>query len=557
MAVKLCLALYLASCPLIVIAVFMGSAMKANMTSSTEALAQAWRLKENANRSLAFLLIQEAVTKSMLLQPEKMDEVARKIQAHDDNLALLNEMKSIAQGKHIVAIIDQIQQMDKEKLAPLDTKILETLGAAKPDAAKQIYFSEYEPVRAQYEALTRKLGELADVNARNAAKETAEINERSFLNTTVSLLVSTIIIGLMGFFLAQRIGSGLKQTVLTLKDIAEGEGDLTKRLEVRSGDEIGQLAYWFNAFVDKVHDTVRVAGHNAQMLTSSSKELTSVSHQMSSNSRETAAQADVVLAASHQVSKNVQTVVAGAEEMGISIKEIARNAKEASRVASNAVQVAQQTNITVSKLGESGAEIGNVIKVITSIAAQTNLLALNATIEAARAGEAGKGFAVVANEVKELAKQTGKATEEISHKIESIQSTTQEAVQAIDNIGAVINQINSISSVIASAVEEQNTTTHEISRNVGEAARGSQAIVHNITAVAEAAKNTSMGADDTQTAAEELSRMAADLQNQVRHFKCSDNGNGSQPQPRSAQNLAPAVTPPPRDRPADSLMRPL
>jgi methyl-accepting chemotaxis protein len=178
-----------------------------------------------------------------------------------------------------------------------------------------------------------------------------------------------------------------------------------------------------------------------------------------------------------------------------------------------------RTNTTVAKLGESSAEIGNVVKVITSIAQQTNLLALNATIEAARAGEAGKGFAVVANEVKELAKQTAKATEDISRKIEAIQTDTKGAVEAIGKIGQIINQINDLQNTIASAVEEQTATTGEIGRNVVEAAKGSNEIAHNITGVAQAAQSTTEGASETKRAADDLSRMANDLQRLVGQFK--------------------------------------
>ena len=260
-------------------------------------------------------------------------------------------------------------------------------------------------------------------------------------------------------------------------------------------------------------------GDTAQALAGASRELIAVSQQMAASAEETATQAGVASAAAEQVSRNVTTVAAGAEEMGVSIKEIAKSAHEAARVATTAVKVADKTNATVAKLGESSAEIGNVIKVITSIAQQTNLLALNATIEAARAGEAGKGFAVVANEVKELAKQTAKATEDISRKIEAIQTDTKGAVGAIEQIGKIINQINDIQNTIASAVEEQTATTGEISRNVTEAARGSSEIAQNVTGVAQAARTTSEGAGDTKRSADELSRMAHDLQKLVRQLK--------------------------------------
>ena len=225
---------------------------------------------------------------------------------------------------------------------------------------------------------------------------------------------------------------------------------------------------------------------NASTLGSSAEELTAVSTQMAANAEETSAQANVVSAASEQVSKNVQTVATGVEEMNSSIREIAKNATESARVAGQAVSAAEVANKTISKLGESSSEIGKVIKVITSIAEQTNLLALNATIEAARAGEAGKGFAVVANEVKELAKETAKATEDIGHKIEAIQADTRGAVDSIQQIGKVIAQINDISNTIASAVEEQTATANEMSRNVSEAAKGTAEIAQNITAVAQA-----------------------------------------------------------------------
>lgn len=256
----------------------------------------------------------------------------------------------------------------------------------------------------------------------------------------------------------------------------------------------------------------------SQGLASAAEELTATSQQMSTNAEETSAQANVVSASAEQVNRNLQTVATGSEEMSTSIKEIAKNAHESAKVATGAVRVAEETNQIVTKLGDSSTEIGQVIKVITSIAQQTNLLALNATIEAARAGEAGKGFAVVANEVKELAKQTAKATEDISRKIEAIQADTKNAVVAISQISGVIKQVNDISNTIATAVEEQNATTNEMARNVGEAAKGSGEITKNIGGVAEAAKSTSQGANDSLKAAQALAKMSSDLGSLVRQL---------------------------------------
>ncbi len=300
---------------------------------------------------------------------------------------------------------------------------------------------------------------------------------------------------------------------------AAAEGKLGKRADAgKHKGDYRKIVEGINKTLEMVVEPLKVTAQNASTLASSSEELTAVSQQMAGNAEETATQANVVSAASEEVSKNVASVASASEEMQASIREIAKNANESARVAKNAVNVAHSTNETVKKLGESSQEIGNVIKVITSIAQQTNLLALNATIEAARAGEAGKGFAVVANEVKELAKQTAKATEDIGQKIEAIQGDTKGAVTAIEEISNIINQVNDISNSIASAVEEQTVTTNEIGHSVTEAAKGVGDIAKNIGGVALAAKNTTQGANDTQKASAELSHMAAQLQKVVSRF---------------------------------------
>lgn len=243
----------------------------------------------------------------------------------------------------------------------------------------------------------------------------------------------------------------------------------------------------------------------------STHDLKGVSQQMRQNAASTADQATMASGAAEQVSANAQSLATAVEQFEASIREIAGNASHAASVARNAVEAADQTNCTITRLGESSAEIGNVIKVINSIAEQTNLLALNATIEAARAGEAGKGFAVVANEVKELAKETSKATEDIINRIGTIQSDTHEAVDAIGRVSDVISQINESQNAIAGAVEEQTAMTSEISRNISEVAVGSGEIARSVSLVADAASSTTGGSDQTLATAADIESMAAEL----------------------------------------------
>jgi methyl-accepting chemotaxis protein len=355
----------------------------------------------------------------------------------------------------------------------------------------------------------------ARTEAASSAAHAQESRAEWVMGIAIALgLVATL---LLAFGVSRRIVRPLSAVVGVADALAAG--DLTRTTGVSRSDEVGRVAAALDRAVVDLREVMETVVASADAVAASSEELSASSSQISASAEETSAQSGVVSSAADEVSRSVATVAAGAEQMGASIREIAANAAEASEVATRAVDAAATTTVTVAKLGESSAEIGNVIKVITSIAEQTNLLALNATIEAARAGEAGKGFAVVANEVKELAQETAKATEDIARRVEAIQGDTGAAVTAIEQISSIVAQISDRQTTIASAVEEQTATTAEMSRSVQEAAGGTGQIADNITSVSAAAAATTESLGQSRTAVDELSRMASDLRGAVGRFR--------------------------------------
>jgi methyl-accepting chemotaxis protein len=367
-----------------------------------------------------------------------------------------------------------------------------------------------------------KVGELRGAFSVKAPVDELVANASS--NSRMLLLASLLTLLAAGTAVAVVIRRTVIKPISGVNDLLQSlaRGDLTRRMDVHSEDELGQIATALNATMDTMSQVIGAIKEQSVNVANASEEFSAVSQQISANSEETSAQASVVTTATEQVNRGLQTVASATEEMSASLKEIAKSATEAAKIADSAMKTATETNAIVAKLGESSAEIGQVIKVITSIAQKTDLLALNATVEAARAGEVGAGFAVVANEVKELAKQTATATEDISQKIEAIQADAKSAVEAIASIGGVIGHVNDISGTIATAVEEQSATTAEMSRNVSEAARGSGEVAQNIQGMSQAAQSTAQGATDSQKAAKSLAEMSTQLRELVGQFNLAE-----------------------------------
>ena len=425
--------------------------------------------------------------------------------------------QSLDEGELKRLLVDDSYQPAAEFFHVLNKQVLPAIASGDNAKARELALGT---LQQSYQKHREAISKVVNVASQRNSFDEQDAGHDIVRRTRILFCVGFCTCGLVAL-LGMRIGRSVVRPLFRAKEVLEavGDCDLTQEIVNNSQDEIGQMARSINRGIGAIREAMVSISRQTLTLSNSSSELAAISRQMQSNAEDTAAQSQMVSAAGEEVDKSIQSVATSSQEMSISIREIAHNATEAAKVATNAVQVVATANSAIGKLGESSLEIGNVVKVITSIAQQTNLLALNATIEAARAGEAGKGFAVVANEVKELAKETAKATEDISRKIEIIQTDVQAAIKAIGEITSVIHQVNSISGMIAAAVEEQTATTNEISRCIGAAARGSADITQNITTVARVADNTKLGSANVQAAAIELARMASELERLLMPFK--------------------------------------
>lgn len=317
----------------------------------------------------------------------------------------------------------------------------------------------------------------------------------------------------------------ISKAVSGLKDIAEGEGDLTNRLEVSSRDEVGELAKWFNTFMEKLQDIIKDIASKAETLNNSSGDFSRLSSEMSSGVENMSGKSNTVASAAEEMSSNMTSfasaaeeastnthmIASSAEQMADSINEIAQNSEKARTITSGAASHAKGSSERVGELGKAAQEISKVTETIEEISEQTNLLALNATIEAARAGEAGKGFAVVANEIKDLARQTAEATGEIKSRIDGIQESTTTAIGDIEQIHKVIDEVNEIVSSTATAVEEQSVTTREIAENVAQASKAFQEVTENVSQCSTVAGEIAKEISDVDQAASEMANSSSQV----------------------------------------------
>ncbi len=413
----------------------------------------------------------------------------------------------------------ELAQQASDTLASYVTALhdVEALFAARKDAeANAMRMNTLAPLSdAEFKALDALSKEKAQ-HAKQAADDAARARNLVLLIIAAVAVLRVAVALVATRILTRNLVGGLDRIRAVSRALAKG--DLSARARLNRGDELGAVANELDEGMNDIHRLIEDVTDTSAKVSTAVAALQGSVAGVGEDTASAASAADATAREAGTLSDSVQTVAAGSQEMGASIQEISKNAAEAARVAHEATDKAAQTNDTVQKLGTTSQEIGEVVKTITSIAEQTNLLALNATIEAARAGEAGKGFAVVANEVKDLAQETSKATEDIAQRIEAIQSVSTGAVEAIAEIGRIIGSINDYQSTIASAVEEQSATTDEMNRNVEQAASGSASIASSLGQIAAAAQHSQESTATMTGAITDLANESSELQRRVARF---------------------------------------
>jgi methyl-accepting chemotaxis protein len=503
-----------------------------------------------ADRDLQQLLVAE---RSLVFADPGSDTYKKFLKEYDTNFKQSAErwekFKALSSAPEEKPFIEAHDNARKEWTLA-SRRVLNELAKNTEESRKLAIELTLGETSSKFETMRDPMDKLTDLSLAGAQKASDEAD--STYRSARFLLISSVVLGLivgilLTWFVTKTIVDTIHSAIISLKDIAEGEGDLTIRLAVNSTDEIGEMATWFNAFLGKLQEIIRQIADNSKQVDDSSTALSTVSVQLSSSAETTAAKANSVAGAAEEMSANIGNVAAAmeesstntnmmasaAEEMNSTINEIARNAEMARSVSNDAVDKSKDAFNRMSELGKAAQAIGKVTETIKEISDQTKLLSLNATIEAARAGEAGKGFAVVANEIKELSTQTAAATLDIKNQIDEVQKMTELSVREIDEISSVINGVNEIVSTIAAAVEEQSAATTEISGNINQVSAGIQEVNHNInqsssvareitqdiTQVNDAASEISNSSLQVKSSAENLSGMAKTLNAIVSKFK--------------------------------------
>jgi len=491
----------------------------------------------------------------------------------------INTLLSNIRDQLAVLAGDESASTIASMLDDLSGRVDKTLAAKKQvllaekelNRASAEIWQQMNEVQAEVVTAARQLKSNADDTLMTSSN-----NVKKWQSIVLFLVAGSFVLAIViGFYISGIIIKPLNRAVNMLEDIAEGEGDLTTRLDLQSRDEIGELAKWYNIFIEKLQAMIRDISVNAKVLNASSNDLSALSTQMVSSADQTSLQSNTVTGATEEMSANINAIASTAEEMSVNVQNVSSTAEQMSQnvntvaasieensqelagvtryakdgfdIAEMAMDKSNAVMATIELLAKAAKDIGDVTALIKRIAEQTNLLALNATIEAASAGDAGKSFAVVANEIKELAQQSSQAAQDIATRVEGVQTNTEEVVNVIEEVANIINHINESSSLILKSVEQQKTTTNEIAGNINqasagtnniassiaevasgsnemargaaEAAKGVTEILSSIQGVNDAARESNTGAQKVNISAAELAKVADKIQKMAERFK--------------------------------------
>jgi methyl-accepting chemotaxis protein len=489
-----------------------------------------------ADRDLQQLLVAE---RSLALVAGNQEQYGNFINDYKENFQQSKERwdKYVAladgdQEKSIIATHDK----DRGDWTAASQKVLDRFAENTPEARDAAVAQSLGDASARFETMRDHLNALTEINLEKAQKESeaaAATFRRAMTILTVLIIAGVGVSILLATLISLSITRPLNAAVTSLKDIAEGEGDLTRKLPASGKDEVGEMARWFNTFLGKLQGIIREVSDNASVVDLASGRLLGIASDLSLSAATTSGKAGSVASSAEQMSSSMERVAstmeettsntgmvaAAVEEMAATINEIAQNSEKARSISESAVQQAAAASIKMADLGKAANAISAVTETITEISEQTNLLALNATIEAARAGEAGKGFAVVANEIKELARQTAAATAEIKGKIDGVQGTTAETITEIESIASIINTINEIIATIATAIEEQSVATNEISNSVTQASEGIGEVNHNIAESTTVINQISREIADVNVSAGDISSNSKNIEANANELK--------------------------------------
>ena len=503
-----------------------------------------------ADRDLQQLLVAE---RSLVFAPPNTETYKNFINEYEANFVQSSQrwekFKALSSSEEAKPFIEAHDSARKEW--EISTRmVLNELVKNTDDSRKRAIELTLGETSRRFEKMRDQMDKLTDMTLANAQKASDEANKT--YNSAKTFLLLIICFGVitgsaLTWFVARVIVNTVNATTHSLKDIATGDGDLTMRIAVSGNDEIGELATWFNTFIEKLQEIIRQIAGNSSRVNESSTELSAIAVQLSSSAENTSTRAKNVAAAAEEMSANISSVSAAmeqsstntnmvasaAEEMNSTVNEIARSAEKAMNVSHDAVDKSRNAFKRMSELGKAAESIGKVTETIKEISDQTKLLSLNATIEAARAGEAGKGFAVVANEIKELSNQTAQATLDIKSQIDGIQNMTELNIKEIDQISDVIAGVNEIVSTIAAAVEEQSSAAGEISNNINQVSHGIEEVNENtsqsssvanqitkeIARVNDAASEISSSSNQVESSVSNLNEMTKTLNDIVGQFR--------------------------------------